>query len=286
MKHLPKLILLCFIIITCLLGINCTGQQKSRSPKGYDLNKPVKYSMPEGLLEISGIAFYHGNPDTMFAEQDEKGELYYFKPGSYDIKRVKFGKSGDYEDLAISNEQVIMLRSDGVLFTFPLDLKTTEITNTKEWNNLLPQGQYEGMYADDSIQVIYVLCKHCSIEKASKTNAVFTLKLSADGSLKNTGQHTIDVGKISELTGKKKITFHPSGLSRNPLTKEWFILSSVNKLLVVADANWAVKEVYPLNPSLFGQPEGITFDNDNNLYISNEGDKLQPGNVLKFAFKK
>jgi uncharacterized protein YjiK len=282
MKNPLKPVSLCFILITCLLFIKCTGQQKIRSPKGYDLNKPVKYNMPDNLTEISGIAFNKGNPDTIFAEQDEEGELFYFKPGSKNIKRIKFGKSGDYEDVAISNNQVIMLRSDGVLFTFPLGVKNAEITDTKEWNNLLPQGEYEGLYADESDRSVYVLCKHCSIEKSSKICTVFNLKLSDDGSLKSIGQNTIDVKKIEELTGKKKIAFHPSALSKNPQTNEWYILSSVNKLLIIADTNWNVKEVFPLNPGLFGQPEGIAFDKENNLYISNEGDKLRPGNILKF----
>jgi uncharacterized protein YjiK len=282
MKNHLKPVSFCFILITCLLFIKCTGQQKIRSPKGYDLNKPVKYNMPDNLTEISGIAFNKGNPDTIFAEQDEEGELFYFKPGNKNVQHIKFGKSGDYEDVAISNNQVIMLRSDGVLFTFPLDLKTTEVTNAKEWNNLLPQGEYEGMYADESDQSVYVLCKHCSIEKSSKICTVFNFKLSDDGSLKSIGQNTIDVKKIEELTGKKKIAFHPSALSKNPQTNEWYILSSVNKLLVIADTNWNVKDVFPLNSGLFGQPEGIAFDKENNLYISNEGDKLRPGNILKF----
>ena len=41
-------------------------------------------------------------------------------------------------------------------------------------------------------------------------------------------------------------------------------------MLVMADENWKVKSVYPLNPSLFVQPEGIAFDRQQNLYISNE----------------
>ncbi|WP_299581790.1 SdiA-regulated domain-containing protein [Mucilaginibacter sp.] len=238
--------------------------------------------MPDNLTEISGIAFNKGNPDTIFAEQDEEGELFYFKPGSKNIKRIKFGKSGDYEDVAISNNQAIMLRSDGVLFTFPLGVKNAEITDTKEWNNVLPQGEYEGLYADESDQSVYVLCKHCSIEKSSKMSTVFRLKLFVDGSLKNAGEFNIDVKKIEELTGKKKIAFHPSALSKNLETNEWYILSSVNRLLVIADLNWNVKEVFPLNSGLFGQPEGIAFDKESNLYISNEGDKLRPGNILKF----
>lgn len=289
MKNTFKPIYICLLLLTCVLLINCTGQQQSKSlsPKGYDLTRPVKYELPDELTEVSGIAFNKGKADTMYAEQDEKGSLFYFKPGSKDIQRYKFGKSGDYEDVAISNGQVIMLRSDGVLFTFPLQaVKSSLPADAKTWEGLLPEGEYEGMFADDSTQSVYVLCKHCSIEKSSKTSTVFTLKLAAEGTLTSAGQAVIDIKKIEELTGQKKITFHPSGLGRSPLTGDWYILSSVNKFLVVAGANWEIKEVYPLNPQVFGQPEGIAFDKDNNLYISNEGDKLRMGNVLKFAFKK
>ncbi|RZK63080.1 MAG: SdiA-regulated family protein, partial [Pedobacter sp.] len=36
----------------------------------------------------------------------------------------------------------------------------------------------------------------------------------------------------------------------------------------------------------FNQPEGIAFDRDNNLYISNEGGDLSAGNILMFKLKK
>jgi len=288
MKSTFKPVCLYLMLFPCLLLIRCVNQQqgKIKNPTGYDLTRPIKYELPDELTEISGIAFNKGNADTIYAEQDEKGTLFSFKPGSKDIQRTKFGKSGDYEDVAIINNQVIMLRSDGALFIFPLNAGANTEANTKTWEGLLPQGEYEGIYADESSQSVYVLCKHCGMEKSSKTSTVFTLNLTADSLLKNAGQNAIDVTKIAELSRQKKITFHPSGLSRSPLTGDWYILSSVNKLLIVTDTNWVVKEVYPLNPQLFGQPEGIAFDKDNNLYISNEGDKLRMGNVLKFAFKK
>ena len=288
MKNTFKPIYLCLLSLACLLLIKCTNQQESKSPspKGYDLTRPEKFELPDELTEISGIAFNKGNADIMYAEQDEKGTLFSLKPGSKDVQRAKFGKNGDYEDVAIINDQAIMLRSDGALFIFPLNASGNAEASTKIWEGLLPQGEYEGMYADDSTQSVYVLCKHCGMEKSSKTSTVFTLKLTADSLLKKAGENAIDVKRIAELSGQKKMAFHPSGLSRSPLTGDWYILSSVNKMLVVAGADWTVKEVYPLNPQLFGQPEGIAFDKDNNLYISNEGDKLRMGNVLKFAFKK
>lgn len=273
--------------LTLLIILNsCADQQPTKSPDGYDLNNPVKYNMPDALTEISGIAFNQGNPDTLYAEQDEDGLLFYFPLGANEINQLKFGKSGDYEDIAISNNWIIMLRSDGTLFTFPLkNLKNGETSSIKQ-DDLLPQGEYEGMYADEAGQSVFVLCKHCSVDKASKTATVFNFRLSEDGSLKNAGQSSIDVRKIAELAGLDKISFHPSALAKNPQTNEWYILSSVNKLLVIADPGWNVKAVFPLNPAIFHQPEGMAFDKNNTLYISNEGDKFAPGNVLKFPFKK
>ena len=52
--------------------------------------------------------------------------------------------------------------------------------------------------------------------------------------------------------------------------------------MVITDANWKVQDVYPLIGNSFYQPEGIAFDAEGNLYISNEGDELSDGNVLKF----
>jgi hypothetical protein len=287
MKNTLKPVYLFILLTICTLCINCTDQQKTNnlSPAGYDLNNPVKYNMPDVLTEISGIAFNHGDPNMLYAEQDEEGVLFALKPGSKDSKQTRFAGSGDYEDVAITNEQIIMLRSDGNLYTFPLAGAKNASVNSAKQKDLLPQGEYEGLYGDTDGSV-YALCKHCSIEKTSKTTTVFRLKLSADGTLTNAGQNTIDVKKIEQLAGTKKISFHPSALAKNPQTGEWYILSSVNKMLVVTDPNWTIKSVYPLNPSIFRQPEGMAFDRDNNLYISNEGDKLSPGNILKFTFKK
>ena len=41
--------------------------------------------------------------------------------------------------------------------------------------------------------------------------------------------------------------FKPSAAAINPLTHELFILASVNKMLVVADKNGNIKNVYPLD---------------------------------------
>lgn len=276
-------------VAVVFLTISCKNKEKAIpvSPPGYDLNNPVKYKMPEDLTEISGFAFHNGKNDSVYAEQDEEGFLFNLKLGDKKASYTKFGKSGDYEDVAICREQVIMLKSDGTLFTFPFSqVRTKEAAKVQKIKGELPEGEFEAMCGDEKTGLVYVLCKHCADEKTSKSSSGYILKLQADGTLKQTGSFAIDVKEIERLADKKRVPFRPSAIAKNTFTNEWYVLSSVNKMLVVADVNWKVKNVYPLSVTIFGQPEGMAFDNQRNLYISNEGDQLSAGNILKFSFKK
>jgi len=278
-----------FIYITALVSLlsySCAqSQQVHKSPKGYDLNKPAKYKMPDDLLEISGISFSKGNPATFYAIQDEEGKLFYGKLGAERVSHSKFGKHGDYEDVAISGNIVTVLKSNGKLYTFPLSqIAEAELTNVQEQQNLLPSGEYESMYADEAARKLYVLCKNCDDEKTTKSSSGYIFNIQPNGTAQAAGNFKIEVKQIKKLTGDSKINFRPSAMAKNPVTKEWYIVSSVNGLLVVADANWNVTAAYDLDHKLFLQPEGLAFDKQGNMYISNEGDEFSRGNVLKFTY--
>jgi hypothetical protein len=282
-KNGLKLMFLAMMLVTAA----CNAQPKVyTSPPGYDLNKPQLFNMPAVLNEISGIAFLNGNNSLIYAEEDETGNLYTFRPGDKNIRTTRFGKHGDYEDIAVCKGYVILLRSDGVLFTFPLsEVNKSAAGKVQNWSNILPQGEFEGLYADQQSGKLYVLCKNCSDDSKAATSG-FIFQLQADGSVKKAGNFSINVSAIEKIAGVKKVNFRPSAIAQNPVTKQWFILSSVNKALVLADAQWNIQQVYRLDPKLFQQPEGIAFDSAQNLYISNEGNNLNPGTILKFIYHK
>lgn len=287
-RKIVALIMTAIGSVAVFLGISCANKPEViANPKGYDLSKPVKYNMHINLTEISGIAFRHGKSDSLYAEEDENGNVYYLKLGDKKVSESRFAKSGDYEDIAICNNYMIILRSDGTLFTFPFNqVRNKEIQGVKKIKDMVPTGEYEGMYADEKTNRLYILCKNCDDDKR-KVSSGYILQLQSDGTTKPAGGFSINVKNIEQqLTGKKKGAFRPSALAKNLNTNEWYVLSSVNKVLVVTDASWNVKNVYPLKPQLFNQPEGIAFDDHNNLYISNEGDLVTAGNVLKFNYTK
>jgi|SRR6218665_664008 len=259
-----------------------SDEGKVKTPKEYDLEKPEKFTMPESLLEISGISFNKGISDTVYAIQDEEGKLFRLALGSKKQAHSKFGRSGDYEDLSIVRDKVIILKSNGSLYSFPFtDAIYDEIDSVKEYPKILPQGEYEGMFGDEISGKLYILCKNCKVDNSDNVTGYI---YRADGDeLTLQGEFNIDVDPIKPFSGKVKKGLRPSALAKNPLTHEWFIVSAINQLLVVTDENWKVKAAYPLNGNTFNQPEGIAFDSAGNMYISNEGDHISAGNILKFV---
>lgn len=275
------------ILIFFTLIAGCKQPQNQRSPPGYDLTQPVIYKMPSILDEISGITFLNGKPDTIYTEQDEEGKLFYLHPGDKDVRQTKFGKRGDYEDVSICNGYVILLRSDGVLFTFPLNqIYNKEVEAMTSQQALLPEGEYESLYADERGNDLYTVCKNCSSDKSSEEISGHILHIDTGGKLTIKRNFLIDIKQIAGTKTVKGFRFKASALAQNKKSKEWFIISSVNKMLLVTDDQWRPVHTYPLNPVLFTQPEGIAFDRDDNLYISNEMGNGQNGTILKFLFNK
>jgi hypothetical protein len=279
---------LTFLILMTLASFSgCNSQQKEQVEyKDYDLKKPEEFNMPESLFEISGIAFNKGNSDTVYAIQDEEGKLFRLGYGVNKQLHTKFGKKGDYEDVSILNDQAIILKSNGILYMMPLsEAVYEESENVKEIKNLVPKGEYEGMYGDDASGNLYILCKTCKHDDPKVSVTGYILKPAGD-SAHTVKEFSIDVGQIKAISDRVERGFRPSALAKNPLTGDWYIVSAVNKLLVVTDADWKAKQAYHLSGNMFVQPEGIAFDKDGNMYISNEGDDLSNGNILKFKKKK
>lgn len=260
---------------------------KYTSPNGYDFNKPDRFNMPSSLLEISGIAFYKNNSDTVYSIQDEDGKLFRQKWDLKKQKHMKFASKGDFEDLAIFNERVFVLKSNGSLYTFPFsEAVKSESKNVKETKHLIPKAEYESLYADPAGNNLYVLCKSCPVDKKKKQVTGYVLNYKADiDSIVLTDSFKLDLNRIKTVNPKVKASLSPSAMTKNPKTNEWYILSSANKLLVIADDKWTIKAVHKLNSSTFNQPEGIAFDKDMNLFISNEGDEVTDGNIIKFKYR-
>jgi hypothetical protein len=302
-RHIIMMLLVCMGMCCGAPGGASGGDVPS--PKGYDLGSPKKFIMSASLREISGIVLLRNNPDTMYAIEDETGRLYYFHLGGGRWPSYKFDGHGDYEDVTILNDsEFVVLRSDGSLFVFPVGLihgggkeKGPNHDGDKEkglnhggdnkavrvYEHILPTGEYEGLFGDAGGKLV-ALCKNCPQDDQRDEVSGYLLQYDRKGALAITDHFLVVVPKEKLTSIHRKIKFHPSAVARHPLTKEWYIISSVNKVLIVLDDQWKVKGMYQLNPVLFKQPEGLAFDRQGNMYISNEGQQGN-ANVLLFAYK-
>jgi SdiA-regulated len=272
------------IVLACMMFFsNCNTAKTYTSPAGYDFGKPEKLIMETALQEISGICFLPGNDGSLFAIEDESGKLYQYNLADGKLTKSKFGKKGDYEDVSILNNQAAsVLSSDGSIFLFAAsDASQEKIDSVQEYKNILPAGEYEGLFAADS--TLYALCKDCPQDKPSREVSIFELGLVSGSGLSVTKTYKADVSGIQVGEGKEKIKFHPSAMAKNTVTNDWFLLSSSNKMLLQFDEQWKLKSYFQLDPSLFKQPEGMAFNSKGDLYISNEGG-TGAANILIFRY--
>ena len=100
------------IISVVLVVVSCNQKNKIVSPPQYDFKNPIISKMPDDLKEISGIAFNGERYDRVYAIEDEDGWLYRYEFENGEVKKLKFAKRGDYEDIAFQNDNKAVGKRD------------------------------------------------------------------------------------------------------------------------------------------------------------------------------
>lgn len=269
------------IVLLILLG-SCgmkNKEKKFESPEGYDINKPVLIKLPVELDEISGINYYEVD-SSLFAISDDRGAIFKIKPGPL-VSKWKFSHGADFEDLARIDSTFYILQSNGDVFKvyFEKDKAVSETFKFEYAKN----NEFEIIYADTSTRKLIVICKDCETDtKKSLSTFIFDpfSNSFSDSSF------TIDINKAESSINIKDKRFKPSAAALNPADGLLYIISSVNKMLMVADAAGNVKKGYPLNPSIFKQPEGIAFKPNGDMIVSNEYAGTGTATLLIFKYQK
>jgi uncharacterized protein YjiK len=297
-----------FLSLFFFLIVSACSKQKAEVAAEtihYDFSHPAKkYILKHQLVEISGLSFV--SDDEVALIQDEDGIIFFFNLEKGEVTRkISFGKDGDYEDLEVSGDTVFVLRSDGRLFEVSnLYGDKSEIKINKINTGLSAKNNTEGLCYDKTQGIFFIACKGEAGDgkKYIGKKAVYSFNLASKKlsdapfalidekeimSKKEGGKRSWIIDKLIELfdPAKNDGIFQPSGISVHPFTNEIYIISAVSNLLVILDNSGKLKHVIKLSSSVFKQPEGIAFDTEGNLFISNEGRKGS-GNILKFLYLK
>jgi len=199
-----------------------------------------------------------------------------------DIQKWKYSPGADFEDVALVDSTFFALRSNGTIVAFRFMKPDSPLVRSFKIP-LKDRNEFETLYLDSAKQQLMMVCKNCEADK--KTTSVFGFDYKQMKFLDSAVFH-VDEKEIEKKLGTKISKFKPSAGNINPKTGELYLISSVNKLLVIADRDGKVIDVFELDPGLFKQPEGLTFTPSGDLLISNESAKVGSATILLFKYNE
>jgi hypothetical protein len=273
-------------ILFLILLISCNGNRIRYTPRGYNITKPQTMNLGTRLDEISGICWV--SDSIILANNDESGRIFainIMEPGNLDYTNVKFGEKDDYEDIVKVDSAIYLLVATG---------KIVRVMNYQDETNIqaetvaeLPgvENEFESLYYDKDINSLIMVCKDCHREK-NKIRSAYRYDLSSN-KLIDSPYYQIQMDQIRKITEDAEVDFRPSAASINPMDKKVYLVSSIGKLMVVVNAKTGkVEQAFGISALLFPQPEGITFSDKGDMFISNEIASEQAATIHKFRYTK
>lgn len=256
-------------------------------------------NLPFELREISGLTDY--SPNKIACIQDENGIIFIYNLESDSIiNQFHFGANGDYEGLTRVDSTFYVLRSDATLFEIGIPYDSTHIIETKL---NIPTLDNEGLCLDERSNRLLIAPKS-KLGKGPEfkdTRAIYEIDLTTK-KLNETPLFLISVAEIESYANAhnlplpQKITknsgdsisalkFMPSSLAVHPKSDEIYIISAVDQTMAVFDKSGKLLNYMKLDPLVFNKPEGITFLENGDMIITNEGQMGTP-TLLKFSWLK
>lgn len=266
------------------LYLNCfLAQYASAQTWEYQLNQPSEvFSLPKSLQEISGLTWLSSG--KLLALQDEKARIYQLNIKEKRIeKTIDFAKDGDYEGIEIWGDDIFCLRSDGKIYQIS-SFRRDDFEVTKYKTDLDEKNDPEGLAYDATRKELWIACKASAFidKKTKKKRGLYRFRTLQ----KDVGKEPsilIDVESLS-IINKKVNDFAPSALAFHPINGNIYILSSIGKSLLVLNRKGEVLALEKLPKNIYPQPEGICFDPQGRMYISNEA-KDDAANILTILRK-
>lgn len=298
-----KIIIKISIIIAITL-ISCAATNSNNEKiSGYNLSKPnLSFVLHDTLREISGLTIIDSL--TFACIQDENGILFIYDIVNNEIKKqYTFHINGDYEGITQVDSTMYILRSDGTLF----EISQYQTSNFKltYYDTGIPANNNEGLCYDLDNKRLLIACNG-KIGKGPEykdKRVIYGFDLQRK-ELTKEPIFDFDLQVIKEFaiknqlnlptkTRKKKgqpitepfIKFRTSAICIHPMTKKLFLLSSSDYLLFVFDMKGELEFIEQLNPIIFNKAEGISFFENGDMLITNEGQDKKP-TVLRFNYKK
>lgn len=269
-----------------------SAEVRNVNPVGYDLSNPDRrITLPPVLLEISGISVIDST--LVSCVQDENGMVFLFDMVKNEIRdHFTFHYPGDYEGIAAVAGSFYVLRSDGTLFETRNDKSSVSMQQLPSPADR--SANYEGLCYDQRNNRLLIVPKN-NPERGpgdEDKHPVYGLDLQS-GKDSMALILEFDLLEITRFAAEnqintpdeaKVISLRVSDIGIHPVTNMLFVISAVNRMLFVFDNDGTIKYIEELKPDLFNMPEGISFYDNGDMLISNEG-RTNPPEIVLFKYK-
>lgn len=268
MKYLFQIKLTALIAFLIFITSCKSKDQKEKfdNTENFDFTSPKIINLPQALDEISGIAYYPKDT-SVFAIIDEDGLLFKVSLNRPDeVKEWRFDEQRDFEDIVYKDSTFYVMVSNGDLDKINFVNDKIAVAKVDFPNASKKVNEFESMYFSADSKKLIMLCKQCEDDKKSTLSSYYF----NDSANMFLNYQTMATEPLFQKLGSKKEKIKPSAAAINPLTKELYVLCSVNKMLFIRDAQGKIKDVIRLDPKIYKQPEGMAFTPAGDLIISNE----------------
>ena len=236
--------------------------------------------MPPQLREISGLALT--SRGTVLTHDDNAGRVSEIDPKTGILVRsfsLLGNQKEDFEAIAIAGNDIYLMASDGKLFRFREGADGQQVKFIMFDTGLRKQCEFEGLaYEADSTRLVMV-CKRILDKQTPQDLLIYRLPLPL-----NRATFTALRVPLQEVVGSNKWkNFRPSDITIDPFTRNYVIIASHEKGLVVLTPDGDVLRSEPL-PGDHQQPEGVAITNDSILLVSDEAN-VKPAAITLYKWK-
>ncbi len=273
-----------FLLIISIWSCSSNSFESDGMIKNYNYNEPIQYNISLKLKEISGLTTT--SDSDLFAINDEIGIVYKLdSENGKIIKRFFIGKrpvKADFEGITIADNNIYVITSNGTLYKFiegedkkAVDYSVQKLPFSSNFN-------IEGLFFDKELNGLLVVAKEYAGKKYKNKRAIYFYDLK-NKEVNKKPKFLISLKKLKNNFGIKD--FYPSGISKHPFRKTYFILSARDQNVIVElDIEGTIIAVQKLSEKKHRQPEGITFLKDGTLIISDEAAGKKP-TLTKYIYK-
>lgn len=277
-------------------GANAQHDRNGRA-KPYDMERPSEvFDLPAVLVEVSALTDV--DDSTLACVQDESATVYFLSTHTGRIvDSVVFAGPADMEGLTRVGNSFFALRSDGLIYR--LSDRNTRMQLVDTFRIAVANKNIEGLGFDDYTGMILISPK--DLVKGSKegkderiiyalgpeatTKAPRTiLKVSLDRLEKQAAMQGIEVPRTTRK-GKDRsaLKLRYSSVAVHPVTHHYYLLSAVDRTLLVLDRQGDLVDLVQLDVKLLPKAEGITFMANGDMWLSSEG-KGRDAVLVRYAY--